>query len=137
MKNFKFRNFEILKLLIPAAVVLAAIGAVGFQIVPTIASVTDRSGTIAAGGTSQTLVAQNQSRRRVIIQNPCTAASQGIGTAENLFLNFTAAATTAGGNSLELQPCGSFDTGAGPQSTEKLTVIAATTGHQYVAKEYY
>src|SRR6266699_6759087 len=50
------------------------------------ASFTDKSGAVTAGGTAQTLSAINSSRKRVIVQNPCTAASQGIATAENLFI---------------------------------------------------
>lgn len=106
-----------------------------WNITPLQGSFTDRSGSISVGGTSQTLAALNANRKRIVIQNPCTATSQGIGTAENLFLNFTSAATTAGGNSLELQPCGSYDSGFGPVTTEAITVIAATTNHKYVAKE--
>lgn len=106
-----------------------------WNMTPLQASFTDRSGSISVGGTSQTLAASNANRKRIVIQNPCTATSQGIATAENLFLNFTSAATTAGGNSIELQACGSYDSGLGPVTTEQINVIAATTNHKYVAKE--
>lgn len=102
---------------------------------PAAASYTDKSGAITLGGTAQTLSAINTSRKRIIIENPCTATSQGIATAENLFINFTTAATTAGGNSFELVACGSFDSGSGPVSTELISVIAATTNHKWIAKE--
>lgn len=98
---------------------------------------TDRSGSITTGGTSQTLAGANLARKRIIIQNPCTTGSEGIGSTENLFINFTSAATTAGGNSIELQPCTIWDSGPAPAqvTSEAITVIAATTGHKYVAKE--
>jgi hypothetical protein len=96
---------------------------------------TNRSGTIATGGTSQALAAVNASRKRILIQNPCSATSQNIAAAENLVINFTSAASIAGGTSIELLPCGSYDSGGGPVSTEAITVNATTSGHQYVAKE--
>ena len=37
---------------------------------------TDRSSTIATGGTHQTLAVINSNRKRIIIQNPSTAAGQ-------------------------------------------------------------
>jgi hypothetical protein len=89
---------------------------------------TNRSGTVATGGTSQTLAASNASRKRLIIQNPCSAT-------ESLFINFTTAASTSAGNSLELVPCGSYDTAGAPPTTEQVNVTAATTSHAFVAKE--
>jgi len=97
-------------------------------------SFTDRSSSIAVGGTSQQLAAANGSRLRLQIQNPCFAAGEGIGTAESLFVNFGAAASSAGG-SVELAPCGTYDTGAGPVTTQQVNVVAATGGHLYTAKE--
>lgn len=102
---------------------------------PATANYTNKSGAITLGGTAQTLSAINTTRKRIIIENPCTATSQGIATAENLFINFTTAASIAGGNSFELVACGSFDSGSGPVSTELISVIAATTNHKWIAKE--
>lgn len=96
---------------------------------------TDRSGVVAAGATSQTLMAVNAARKRFIIENPVSAASQGIVTAESLFVNFTVNAGVNDGISFEISPGGSFDSGAGPVSTEKITVTATTTNHKYIAKE--
>lgn len=100
-----------------------------------VAPFTDRSSSITAGGTSQTLAIVNSNRKRIVIQNPCTSTSQGIITAENLFINFTSAASLSGGNSFELQPCGSYDSGPSPVSGELISVNATTTGHQFIAKE--
>jgi hypothetical protein len=97
-------------------------------------SYTNKSGTIAVGGASQSLMAANGSRKGFVIQNPCTASSQGIGAAENLVINFTSSATITGGNSIELTPCGSYAE-FGPITTEAVTVNAATANHAYVAKE--
>lgn len=111
-------------------------GATAWPVVsqPALGTFTNRSGTITAGGTSQTLAAVNATRKRIIIQNPCTTAGQGV-TAESLYINFTSAAAVDGGTSIELAPCGSYDSGAGPVSTELIAVNAATTAHKFVAKE--
>lgn len=106
----------------------------GNQPAPNTGTFTDRSGAVTLGGTSQQLAAANTSRKRIIIENPCTATSQNIPTAESLFINFTTAAA-ANLTSVELAPCGSFDTGAGPVTTEVVNVIGATTAHKWVAKE--
>src|SRR5258708_2804096 len=96
---------------------------------------TDWSRKIAVGGTSQSGIPANGNRRRMIIQNPATATSQGIGTAENLFINFTGGASSTTGNSIELLPGGSYDSDSGPCSVEQINIVAATTNHQYLAKE--
>lgn len=101
---------------------------------PQTGNATNRSGSIAAGGSSQTAIAANSSRKGFLIQNPCTATTQGISTAENLFINFTSAASTSAGTSIELGPCDSFSS-VGTITTETITVTATTTGHKYVAKE--
>ena len=96
---------------------------------------TNRGGTITAGGTSQTLAAANANRRRLLIENPCSATTQGIGAAEPLFINFTSAASVSNGQSIELAPCGSYDSASGPAPTELISVNATTTSHQYMARE--
>ena len=50
-------------------------------------------------------------------------------------LNFTASAVVNNGNSIELLPGAVFDTGTGPITSELVTVIAATTGHRFIARE--
>lgn len=104
-------------------------------VTPSTGTYTNRSSTIATGGTSQTLAAVNATRKQLIIQNPCTAAEQGIATAEDLAINFTSAASVTGGASIILAPCGSYDSGIGPVTTELVTVVAATTAHKFIAKE--
>lgn len=95
----------------------------------------NRSSAVVLGGTSQTLMAADATRTRFIIENPVTAVGQGIAAAESLYINFTSAAGVNDGTSFEVSPGGSFDSGAGPVSTEKITVNAATTNHRYIAKE--
>lgn len=97
-------------------------------------NMTNKSGAITLGGTAQSLAASNTSRKRIIIENPCTAASQGIAVAESLFVDFTGTAVV-NSTSIELAPCGSFDPGAGAVSTQAISVIAATTSHKWIAME--
>ncbi len=101
-------------------------------------ALTDRSGTITLGGTSQTLAAANATRRYLLISNPPDAASQGIATAEKLCVNFTSAASLTAAGSVCLNPGVTMVVSAvgGFVSTELVTVIGATTGHVYTAKEY-
>lgn len=103
------------------------------------AAATARGATITAGGSSQTLMAANGSRKALIVQNPCTAAEQGIAAAENLAVNLTAAASlSTSANLAVLEPCGSVSLGigSGVVSTEPVTVNAVTTGHVVYAKEF-
>lgn len=93
---------------------------------PSPGTFTNRSGTITTGGTSQTLAAINTARKALLVQNPCAAT-------ENLYINFTSAAAV--GTSFELLPCGSYTSSGNFISTELVTVLAATTGHAFVAKE--
>lgn len=104
-------------------------------IVPNVASFTNRSGNVTVGGTAQTLAIANTSRKRIQIENPCSATTQNIVTAESLFINFTTAASGSAGNSIELVPCGSYDSGSGPVTGELISVVAATTSHRWIAKE--
>lgn len=116
-------------------VVLALIVGLWAQGPPNTGAFTDASGSITLGGTSQTLVAAaSVARKQILIENPCSTASQGIGATENLFINFTSAASLTAGNSIELAPCGSYSSSTGPVTIELITVNAATTGHKFVAK---
>lgn len=103
------------------------------------ASATGKGAAMTTGGTSQTLIASNVARKAFIVQNPCTAAEQGIVTAENLYINLTTASTTnSSANLAVLAPCSSFEMGigAGVVSTEAVTVNAATTAHVILSKEF-
>lgn len=96
-------------------------------------SFTDVSGSVIAGGTSQTLNAVNAARAKLIIQNPVSATEQGIATAENLYINFTSAAGATNG-SIILIPGQMFTLSGTLITGELITVNAATTGHKYTAK---
>lgn len=103
------------------------------------ATATARGLAITTGGTSQTLIAANASRKAFTIQNPCSASEQGIATAEDLAINLTSASTlTTSANLAVLAPCASFSMGitAGLVSTELVTGIAATTSHVVYIKEF-
>jgi hypothetical protein len=95
---------------------------------------TNRSGAIAAGGVSQQLAAVNANRKRIFIQNPATAAGQGIAAAESIFINFTTAAGVNDGVSIELQPGQSMDI-TPPVTTEAINITAATIAHKFISKE--
>lgn len=102
-------------------------------------SATAKGLAITTGGTSQTLIAANASRAGMMIQNPCSAAEQGIGAAEDLILNLTNAATlTTNVNWVVLAPCASIAMGlnGGLVTTEAVTAITTTTAHVVYAKEF-
>lgn len=111
----------------------------GLPIASTQGSAAAKGGAITLGGTSQTAIASNGSRKGFIIQNPCSATEQGIVTAEDLFINLTSAATVSTNvNLAALAPCASFSMGitGGIVSTEAVTVIGATTAHIWYGKEF-
>ena len=86
--------------------------------------------TIAAGTTAQQLEAAAGIPNSCSIVNPSTAALQGIGSAESLFVNFVTTATLlSGGTTIELLP----GTGIGcpPRMTTAISVNATTTGHKF------
>lgn len=94
---------------------------------------TDRSGNITTGGTSQQLMAVNANRKYLIIVNPTVAT-------ENLYINFTSAATVAiaqatATSSIPIAPGGSYNLGFSEITTEAVNIIAATTAHAFIAKE--
>lgn len=91
-------------------------------------SLTDRSGTITVGGTAQNAMAENASRKYMLIQNPSDAT-------ESLFVNFGADASAASA-SIELEPGGAYSMpDSGFLSTQRVSVVAATTSHRFIAKE--
>lgn len=97
-------------------------------ITPDLGALTNRSGTIAVGGTSQQIMAANTSRRYLMVQNPIAAS-------EPLFVNFgavaSAAATSyelAAGQMIEFSSPGFIPTGT-------VNAVAATGAHAFVAKE--
>lgn len=99
-------------------------------------TLTERSGAIAAGGTSQQLAAANTARKYLLIQNLTSAAGQGIAVAENLYIRFGAvAAGIDNGTSIELSPGASlvFEDTAIP--TQAIQVNATTINHRFIAVE--
>jgi hypothetical protein len=88
---------------------------------------TDRSGTLTAGGAAQEAVAANTSRNYLLIRNPINAT-------EELWVNLTGTATAA-------SPSVRLDAGdylifeAGFIPTNAVSVFAATTGHAFTIWE--
>lgn len=103
-------------------------GVITVSAVPSNGVLTDRSGTITTGGTAQNAMAANSSRKYLLIRNPTTATAP-------LWFNFTTAAVVTGSPSIRLDPGDSFIMESGFVSTEAISVIAATTGHAFTAKE--
>lgn len=93
---------------------------------PTVIAYTDRSGAIAAGNTAQQAMAANAVRKTLIIEN--------VDASEDLWFNFGVVAVI-GQPSFKLLPGGSYSSPSGVVSGQLVSVIAATTGHQYTAKE--
>ena|SRR5271157_2057254 len=90
---------------------------------------TDRSGTIAIGGTSQAAALANNNRSWLWIQNPSA-------NAESLFVNFTLPASPTLGNSIELAPGEHIEMRVpGFITTEQINVNALSAGHAYIYKE--
>lgn len=103
---------------------------------PARGAMTNRSGSIAVANTSQQLMAANAARTGLIIENPISAAGQGIGAVETLYINISgAAAVVDGGTSIELAPGGVYYSGAGPVPTSQINVIATSANHRYIAYE--
>jgi hypothetical protein len=102
---------------------------------PLAGTYTSRNLALTTGGTAQNLMASNASRRKFYIQNPCTATGQGIAAVESIYISFTGAAGVNNGTSIEILACGSYESDAGPISTQAISVNAATTGHKIVAGE--
>lgn len=90
-----------------------------------VSTLTDGSGTITLGGTAQTLFAALQSRRYLLIINN----SAGI-----LWINFTTAAVQAS-PSIQIPTGGQFVMQNSGVSSELISIIGATTGQSFIAKE--
>jgi hypothetical protein len=105
------------------------------NLTPSRGALTNRSGTISVGGTSEVLAAANATRSYLLIQNPSTAAGQGIATAESLYINFGAAAGIDDGTSFELTPGGSLELQGPFISSDSINVNATTINHAWIARE--
>lgn len=98
---------------------------------------TNDSLSLTTGGTAQNAIAANATRKGCTIQNPATAADQGISTAENLYVRFGGTAAAAS-DSWELVPGQSMSCApvAGQIVTTAVSVVAATTAHKIIVVEY-
>lgn len=89
---------------------------------------TDLSGTITTGGTSQALVVANTARKYLRVSNPSTAPG-------SLFVNDKgAAASTTSGTSMEIQP-GVIYSWEGSPPIGAVAITSATTSHAFEAAE--
>lgn len=101
------------------------------QVLRNTGAVTDRSGVVATGGTSQTLAPANANRKYIFVQNPHDAT-------ESLYINFGAVANATHGVELIpgchfVMPNGGFV--GGFVTNTSVTVTANTTSHRFIAKE--
>jgi hypothetical protein len=92
---------------------------------PVIGALTDRSGAITAGGTSQQVAAAKTNRAYLLFQNISDTA---------MWLNFGAAAT-ADNNSIFLNSQGSMLFSGSFIPSDSVNVLCATTGKKFVCKE--
>jgi hypothetical protein len=108
------------------ALAISADGGLTLTMLPSAGTLNDKSGTITTGDTAQTLAVVNADRRYLFIQN--------VDTSEDLWINFTTAAVKDE-PSIKIEAGGSFTMEGSFVSTELVSVIAATTGHKWTAKE--
>lgn len=102
-------------------------GASTIPTIPTSGALTDRSGTITAGGTAQNAAGALSTRKYLYIENPPNAT-------ERLWFS-TNATAVADSPSIGLEAGQSFEYPAHFCPTAAVSVIAATTGHKFTVKE--
>lgn len=94
--------------------------------------------TITTGGTPQSLFASNVNRKGILIANPASGPSQGLGAVapESLFINFGGSPVmTGGGGTIEIVPGGYFSP-SGAIDSRAIQIIAATTSHAFTATQF-
>lgn len=94
--------------------------------------------TILAAATSQALFAANPARKGIMIVNPATGVSQGLGAVapESLFINYGAAASGLGvAGNIEIAPGGYFNPLAAADN-RAINIWAATIGHVFCAVQF-
>lgn len=96
------------------------------QVVYAGVTATDKSGTIAAGGTAQTAIALNANRRAFWIQNL---------SAGDLWISDVGTATAAS-PSLKIVAGGLYESMPGNCPTSAISIIGATTSQEFAAREY-
>lgn len=93
---------------------------------PSQGTLTDRSGTITTGGTAQQAMAANASRKYLLIQNISDTV---------MWFNFTTTAVADSPSHYLAANGGSFVQESSFVSTEAISIICATTGKKWTAKE--
>lgn len=96
------------------------------QVVYADVTATDKSGTIATGGTAQTAIALNANRRAFWIQNL---------SAGDLWISDVGTATAAS-PSLKIVAGGLYESMPGNCPTSAISIIGATTSQAFAAREY-
>lgn len=94
--------------------------------VPADVALTDGSGTITTGGTSQQIFAANSTRNYLFVQNLSSADE---------YINFGSAATTGAG-SIKLISGASFVMESNTITNQTVNIIGATTGQSFTAKQH-
>lgn len=102
-----------------------AVGRLLVTALPTQGNLTDRSGTIATGGTAQQVAASNTSRKYFFFQNHSDTV---------MWINFGTDAV-ADQPSIQVPVNGTFTFPAGFVSTQSISVICATISKKFTAKE--
>ncbi len=97
-----------------------------FLIAGAIATRTDKSGTITTGGTAQTIIASNAARKGFEIQNQSTG---------DLYFS-TLATAIQGQPSVRVAPGQLYETPIGGAGTGAVSLIGATTGQAFAAREW-
>lgn len=97
-----------------------------FMVAGAAATKTDQSGTITTGGTQQTAIASNASRKGFEIQNQSTG---------NLYFS-TLASAVQSEPSILLGPGQLYETPLGGSGTGAVSIIGATTGQAFAAREW-
>jgi hypothetical protein len=97
-----------------------------FTTAPVGVAPTDRSGTITSGGTQQTLMASNASRKGYLLQNNSTG---------DLWINSTAAAVV-GQPSIKLGPGDYYESPYSGTPVGAVSIIGATTGQAFSSREW-
>lgn len=90
-------------------------------------TVVDRSGTIAVGGTAQTLAAANTSRRGLLFQNQ---------SASPLWLNTKGGTASATQTSLSIPAYGYWESPVSGIGTSAVSVFGATTSQAFTCEEW-
>lgn len=88
---------------------------------------TDKSGTITTGGTAQSLMAANSSRRGWEVQNVSTG---------DLWFNGIGGTAVQNQPSFRLAPGDSYTSTFGATETSAISIIGATTGQAFTAREW-